>query len=93
MRRIALWTVTAVLALVPTSGLGWGFPGHQTVGAIADIILNRDNSELYERLQDILGGKTLREVAIYPDCFGQDGVRQKLEGGASDLDPYAGQRP
>ena len=71
MRRIALSvTLAAALAMAaPTSGLGWGFPGHGTVGAIADIVLKRDNPELYERIQDVLGGKTLREVAIYPDCI------------------------
>ena len=70
MRRVALsWLFATLIWAAPTTGLGWGFPGHETVGAIADITLKRDNPELYERIQDILGGKTLREVATYPDCI------------------------
>ena len=61
--------MAALVLTSPSASFGWGFPGHETVGAIADIILKRDNPELYERIQDILGGKTLREVATYPDCL------------------------
>jgi hypothetical protein len=64
----ALFVVLAMALAAPPPALGWGFKGHGVVGAVADIVLARDHPDTAERVTELLGGKTLRDAATFPDC-------------------------
>jgi hypothetical protein len=68
MRKATL----AILAVfwsagTPSDAFSWGSKGHQIVGAVADIIIQRDYPEAAERIRQMLG-KSLSEVAVWADC-------------------------
>jgi len=56
-----------VVAAIPTSAWPWGSEGHETVGAIADLLI-QDKPAVRGKVDQILGGKSLSEVSIFPDC-------------------------
>lgn len=68
-RGLGLIAIAAVMGIASTSAYAWGFKGHQVVGEIADQIIARDHPELQDRLKDMLKGKGLSDVAVYPDCL------------------------
>jgi hypothetical protein len=68
----------AWLAAIPsTTALAWDYPGHRIVGAIADAVLQQHYPKTYTRVSELLEIKrpddtrqkrSLREVAVFPDC-------------------------
>lgn len=58
----------AAMVAMPTSAWSWGKEGHQIVGKVADMILERENGKTIQEVRKILGTKTLRDVAIFADC-------------------------
>jgi hypothetical protein len=68
MKKIPMLLIAALLA-APAPAWSWGFKGHQVVGEIADQLIARDHPALKERLDEMLQGKSLSDVAIYPDCL------------------------
>ena len=61
---VAAWVAT----LIPETALAWGSEGHRVVGAVADRILKKDDPAIYQKVQNLLGGETLEEAAIWADC-------------------------
>jgi hypothetical protein len=68
----------------------WDYPGHRTVGAIADFVLSSRHPETYKKIQNLLVSKdadgnrltrTLSQVATFPDCAKPGNV------------PYCGRTP
>jgi hypothetical protein len=73
----------ACIGAVPTPAFAWDYPGHRIVGAIADAVLSANQPEVYKKIfgtprapgklaaHDSDGNvllRTLRDVAVYPDC-------------------------
>jgi hypothetical protein len=75
-----MWKIAACLAACaiafPAPAGAWDYSGHRIVGDIADIVLQRDHPEVHARVMAMLERKsgasvekrTLREVAVFPDC-------------------------
>ena len=61
---LAAFASLAILSGAPA--LGWGPDGHQTVGAIADQLI--EGTPAAQRVQAILGGLTLQDAAVWADC-------------------------
>jgi len=83
-------------AIACTPALAWDYPGHRIVGAIADAVLSANEPGIYKKIvgtpaaPGILTGRdtdgnllqrTLRDVAVYPDCAKSGNV------------PYCGRTP
>ena len=70
--------VLALAALAaPAPALAWDYPGHRIVGAVADLVLQQHDPEVYKKVQALLATKdkdgkevqrTLAQVAVFPDC-------------------------
>ena len=83
MRNTAACLLTCAIVL-PAPAIAWDYPGHRIVGAIADAVLSANEPEIYRKIvvgarsdPAILAGRdadgnllqrTLRDVAVYPDC-------------------------
>jgi len=68
MKRAAMTLVVALFVLVDSRlAWSWSGDGHRTVGAIADLILER-YPKVRERVASILGGSSLAEVSVWADC-------------------------
>jgi hypothetical protein len=70
-------TVVVVAVAVPAPAFAWDYPGHRIVGAIADLVLQKHDPEVYKKVQALLAtrdkdgkevARTLSEVAVFPDC-------------------------
>ena len=77
MRGVTTVAAAVGIALFPLPALAWDYPGHRIVGAIADLVLQQHYPHTYKRVSDLLEIKrpgdlwqrrTLREVAVFPDC-------------------------
>jgi S1/P1 Nuclease len=86
--RAAFLTAFAAIA-IPAPAVAWDYAGHRIVGAVADIILQRDHPDVYARVLKLLERKpanpasatrVLSEVAVFPDC-------------AKDEKEFCGRRP
>jgi hypothetical protein len=62
----ALITLAFSAALVNQHALAWGPDGHHTIGAIADHLIAGSNAA--KQVKVILGGLTLQDAAVWPDC-------------------------
>ena len=51
--RLHILAVLAALA-VPAPALAWDYPGHRMVGAIADLVLQKHDPEVYKKVQALL---------------------------------------
>ena len=68
MKRAAMMLVVALFVLVDSRlAWSWSGDGHRTVGAIADLILER-YPKVRDRVASILGGNSLAEVSVWADC-------------------------
>jgi hypothetical protein len=68
MKRAALMLVVALFVLIDSRiAWSWSGDGHRTVGAIADLILER-YPKVRDRVASILGGSSLAEVSVWADC-------------------------
>jgi hypothetical protein len=68
MKRAAMMLVVALFVLIDSRiAWSWSGDGHRTVGAIADLILER-YPKVRERVAGILGGTSLAEVSVWADC-------------------------
>jgi hypothetical protein len=68
MKRAAMMLVVALFVLIDSRiAWSWSGDGHRTVGAIADLILER-YPKVRERVASILGGTSLAEVSVWADC-------------------------
>jgi len=68
MKRAAMMLVVALFVLIDSRiAWSWSGDGHRTVGAIADLILER-YPKVRDRVASILGGNTLAEVSVWADC-------------------------
>jgi hypothetical protein len=80
--RTGAFLLACAIAL-PAPALAWDYPGHRIVGAIADAVLSANEPEIYKKIvgtpfqAGILSGhdtdgnllqRSLRDVAVYPDC-------------------------
>src|SRR5262245_31353698 len=80
--RTALLAAAAAL-MVPLAAAAWDYPGHRIVGAIADLVLQQHYRTTYGRVSELLllekGGlwqkRSLREVAVFPDCAKSNNVQ------------------
>lgn len=74
MRRTILATVlTGGVALAaPIPAAAWDYSGHRIVGAVADIVLQRERPDVYARVAELLernsAKRDLNTVAVFPDC-------------------------
>jgi S1/P1 nuclease len=75
--RIWAGIVVACTAMAPLPAAAWDYPGHRIVGAIADLVLQHHEPATYKRVSELLEiqlpnglwqKRTLREVAVFPDC-------------------------
>lgn len=75
-----LWTLIAGFLVLhaPVAALGWGAPGHQAVGAIADRYIAGSNAA--QQVDAILGGMSLQTAAVWADCA--KGVSKEKQTGA-----------
>jgi hypothetical protein len=73
----------AVAIAVPMPALAWDYPGHRIVGGIADLVLQTYYPVNQKRVSDLLEiqlpsglwqKRTLREVAVFPDCAKKNNV-------------------
>src|SRR5215831_4244424 len=68
MKRAAMILVVAFFVLIDSRiAWSWSGEGHRTVGAIADLILEK-YPKVRERVASILGGNSLAEVSVWADC-------------------------
>jgi len=68
MMRVATILVVAFFVLIDSRiAWSWSGDGHRTVGAIADLILEK-YPKVRERVATILGGNSLAEVSVWADC-------------------------
>jgi S1/P1 Nuclease len=68
MQRAATVLVVAFLVVIDSRiAWSWSGDGHRTVGAIADLILEK-YPKVRERVAAILGGNSLAEVSVWADC-------------------------
>jgi hypothetical protein len=68
MQRAATVLVVAFLVVIDSRiAWSWSGDGHRTVGAIADLILEK-YPKARERVAAILGGNSLAEVSVWADC-------------------------
>jgi S1/P1 Nuclease len=68
MKRAAMMLVVALFVLCDSRlAWSWSGDGHRTVGAIADLILER-YPKVRDRVASILGGSSLAEVSVWADC-------------------------
>src|SRR2546423_13989827 len=68
MKRAAMVVVVALFVLIDSRiAWSWSGDGHRTVGAIADLILER-YPKVRDRVANILGGTSLAEVSVWADC-------------------------
>jgi S1/P1 Nuclease len=68
MKRAAMMLVVALFVLIDSRiAWSWSGDGHRTVGAIADLILEK-YPKVRERVASILGGSSLAEVSVWADC-------------------------
>jgi hypothetical protein len=82
MRRTILATLLASIAIAaPLPAAAWDHPGHRIVGAIADLVLLEHHPGVYQKVQERLANRTLREVAVFPDCA------------KGDNEPFCGRPP
>jgi hypothetical protein len=77
---MTMWKIGACLAACaiafPAPAGAWDYSGHRIVGDIADIVLQRDHPDVRARVLAMLERRsrtsveqrTLREVAVFPDC-------------------------
>jgi hypothetical protein len=73
---IQVAAVAGFIGVMPVPAMAWDYPGHRIVGAIADIVLQRDDPATYQKVKELLGKdadghamqRGLGEVAVYPDC-------------------------
>jgi len=74
MRKAFLAACMLAGATLPAQA--WDYPGHRIVGAIADIVLQRDHPQIADKVKKLLELKTstgaeqrtLRDAAVFPDC-------------------------
>jgi hypothetical protein len=75
IRAGILVACAAMAASMPAAA--WDYPGHRIVGAIADLVLQQHDPATYKRVSELLEiqlpnglwqKRTLREVAVFPDC-------------------------
>ena len=69
MRR-TVWAALAACILIsafPERALSWGAEGHRTVGAIADLLLEK-HPKTRDRVKAILDKRSLSEVSVFADC-------------------------
>ena len=80
---VALLLAGAAIA-VPMPAMAWDYPGHRIVGAIADLVLQTHYPATQKRVSDLLEiqlpnglwqTRTLREVAVFPDCAKKNNVQ------------------
>src|SRR5215831_11555992 len=68
MKRAATILTVALFVLIDSRiAWSWSGEGHRTVGAIADLILEK-YPKVRERVASILGGNSLAEVSVWADC-------------------------
>ncbi len=68
MKRAAMMLVVALFVLIDSRiAWSWSGDGHRTVGAVADLILER-YPNVRDRVASILGGNSLAEVSVWADC-------------------------
>ena len=68
MKRAAMMLVVALFVLIDSRiAWSWSGDGHRTVGAVADLILEK-YPKVRERVASILGGTSLAEVSVWADC-------------------------
>ena len=69
--------LAAAWLAVPQPAAAWDYPGHRLVGAIADLVLQQHYPNTHKKVSDLLEIKrpgdlwqkrSLREVAVFPDC-------------------------
>ncbi len=72
MRNTFRAALLAVCVAAPAPACAWDYAGHRIVGAIADIVLQRERPDTYARVLELLERKgqkrVLGEVAVFPDC-------------------------
>jgi hypothetical protein len=80
--RAAILAAGAAIA-VPKPAIAWDYPGHRIVGGIADLVLQQYHPVTQKRVSDLLEiqlpnglwqKRTLREVAVFPDCAKKNNV-------------------
>ena len=100
-RRAAVLAFCAALAL-PAPAAAWDFPGHRIVGAIADLVLQYHEPATWQRVSDLLEVKrpdgtvqkrTLREVAVFPDCAKRNNERFCGRPPSDEEKAYAARNP
>src|SRR4030095_1051231 len=68
MRRAATIVIVAFFVLIHSRiAWSWSGDGHRTVGAIADLILEK-YPKVRDRVAAILSGNSLAEVSVWADC-------------------------
>jgi S1/P1 Nuclease len=65
--HIRIFILAIVTAVVPRPAWAWGGDGHRTVGMIADTLLQQ-HPTTRDRVNQILGGVSLSEAAVWADC-------------------------
>jgi len=65
--RIFILVIASTLLVVPRPAWPWGSDGHQTVGMIADRLLQQ-HPTARARVNQILGGVSLSDAAVWADC-------------------------
>lgn len=66
MKKLLLAGLIASMSLPHGYALAWNGEGHQTVGAIADQLLQ--GSKAGTKVKAILGGASLEKIAVWADC-------------------------
>jgi S1/P1 Nuclease len=75
--------LAAAAAAAPCPAAAWDYPGHRIVGAIADLVLAKYHPVTQKRVSDLLEiqllsglwqKRSLREVAVFPDCAKSNNV-------------------
>jgi len=73
----AIALAATMAAFLPAPAVAWDYPGHRIVGAVADAILAANFHHTRDKVAKLLLGRdsdgkdlerSLREVAVFPDC-------------------------
>lgn len=66
MKKLLIHTVLAGLAAMPALCHAWGADGHQSVGAIADKLI--EGTPAGAKVKTLLGDGSLEKVSVWADC-------------------------
>jgi|SRR5215470_1821386 len=98
----ATFLLACAAIVVPAPAIAWDYPGHRIVGGIADLVLQRHYPATQKRVSDLLdlqlaGGvwqkRTLREVAVFPDCAKADNELYCGRAPSEEEKAYAARNP